>query len=85
LSILEQKYKVQLNQLKKRVPHVVPPWWTPLVVRINESAEDAIREHDATELGTVCIYTNSSSINDHIRAVAVAPTFLNKGTGIKRT
>jgi hypothetical protein len=25
-SILEQKYKVQLDQLEKRVPHAVPPW-----------------------------------------------------------
>ena len=32
------------------------------------------REHDATEPGTVCIYTGGSSINGHVRIAAVTPT-----------
>jgi hypothetical protein len=45
LNILEQKYNVQLDKLENRVPHVVPPWWTPPFIQVNESAEGAIRGH----------------------------------------
>ncbi|KAJ5350287.1 hypothetical protein N7541_008014 [Penicillium brevicompactum] len=43
-NILEQKFKVQLDRLEKRIPHVVPPWWIPPFVGINESAEEAIKD-----------------------------------------
>jgi hypothetical protein len=44
--ILETKHGVRLELLEKRIPHVVPPWWTPPFTHINESAEEAVKGHD---------------------------------------
>ncbi|SPO06934.1 uncharacterized protein DNG_09628 [Cephalotrichum gorgonifer] len=84
-NTLARKYGVQLNRLEKRQPHAVPPWWTPPPIYINKSAEGAIKEHDATDPGTICIYTDRSSINGHISSAAVAPTLRVDGMGTKRT
>jgi len=71
-SILESKYDIQLDRLEKHQPLIVPPWWTPPFTPIAESPEVAVKEHDATEPATLCVYTDGSSINDHVGAAAIA-------------
>ncbi|KAH8583625.1 hypothetical protein B0O99DRAFT_531383 [Bisporella sp. PMI_857] len=73
VSILERKYDIDLERFEKRQPHVVPPRWIPPITHIAESTETAIKQHDATEPSTLCIYTDGSSINNHVGAAAVAP------------
>ncbi|KAJ5993112.1 reverse transcriptase [Penicillium sp. IBT 35674x] len=84
-SKLESKHGLRLERLEKRIPHVVPPWWIPPPVRINESAEEAVKEHDATERGTLRIYTDGSGINGHVGAAAVVSTSQANGMYAKRT
>ena len=70
---LKNKYKVRLDRLEKRQTHIVPPWWVPPFTRIAESPEAAVKEHDSTESGTLCIYTDGNGIEDHVGAAAIAP------------
>ncbi|OKP10263.1 hypothetical protein PENSUB_4322 [Penicillium subrubescens] len=84
-SILERKFKVQLDRLEKRITHLVPPWWIPPFVRVNDSAEEAFKEHDAIEPGTLCVYTDGSGIDSHVGAAAVTRAPHANGPWTKRT
>ena len=77
------KSDIQLNQLEKRPPHVVPPWWGPPFTHIAESPEIALMEHDATDPSTLCVYTDGSGIDGHVGAAVVAPMLAIQGIRAK--
>ncbi|EJP61489.1 pol-like protein [Beauveria bassiana ARSEF 2860] len=61
MAVIEgSQFGVQLNQLEKRKSHVVPPWWAPPDVSIAKTAADAIKGHNAMELGAIRIFTDGS-------------------------
>lgn len=53
-------------------------------MRISESADKAIKEHDATPAGTVRIYTDGSGIDGYVGAAVVAPALRMDSVPSKR-
>jgi len=47
-AILEEKYSIQLDPLKKQKRHIVPSWWTPPSTFINKSSELAFHQLPAS-------------------------------------
>ncbi|CRG90417.1 putative RNA-directed DNA polymerase from transposon BS [Talaromyces islandicus] len=84
-NLLENKFNVNLDRLEKRQPHIVPPWWTPPYIRIAESPEAAVKEHNATEPTTLCVYTDGSGIDGRVGAAATAPMLPFQDIQKKRT
>lgn len=83
-TILEGKYNIQLERMEKRQPHVVPPWWIPPFTCIDTTPEAAIRQHNATDPRTLCVYTDGSGINGHVGAAAIAPNLQLENVRPKR-
>ncbi|KAJ6436788.1 reverse transcriptase [Purpureocillium lavendulum] len=73
----EAMYDLPLERLEKRQPHVVSAWWIPPTVHINGSAEEAIKEHDATDSETICVYTDGSGINGHVEYMGASELLLD--------
>ena len=63
----------------------MPPWWIPPFTQIARSPEVAVREHDATQPGTLCVYTDGSGINGHVGAAAIAPKLQHREIRTTRT
>ena len=84
-NMLQKKYSIPLDRVETRQQHVVPPWWVPPFTCIDKSPDDAIKHHDATDPGTLCIYTDGSGIDRHVGAAAVAPGLQIQDVPTKRT
>ena len=84
-EMLRKKHKVDLDKLERRRQHVVPPWWTPPLIRIAESGELALKEHDDTGGEVMCIYSDGSGIKGHVAAAAVTRSPQRGGRWTKKT
>jgi ribonuclease HI len=84
-SALRDKYGVNVDRLERRQQHIVPPWWSPPPTRIAKSREEAIKEHDATDKETMCIYSDGSGHKGHIAAAAVTPVLHREGAWTKKS
>ena len=56
----------------------------PTIPHIAESPEIALKEHDATDPSTLCVYTDGSGIKGHVGAAVVAPMLAIQGIRAKR-
>jgi ribonuclease HI len=72
--------QVNFGNLECIQPYITAPYWTPPDVTIDESAEQAIAEHDiiaAHSQTAVAVYTDGSGINGKVGAAAVCPQYLD--------
>jgi hypothetical protein len=67
------QHGLHFDRLEKLQPYVVPPWWEPPFTKIAVTADTAIEDHDAMELGTICIFTDGSGVAGHVGAAVLAP------------
>ena len=71
---IETRLGLSLDTLKKQLPCIVPPWWTPPHTHIavnKEAAERNLKEIMGSSAPPVAVYTDGSGINNGIGASAV--------------
>lgn len=82
LEILIRRYEVcsglSIDQLEKKLPYIIPPWWKSPHACIKPSKEQAKLHHQQilegqNHLNDALFYTDGSGINGQIGAASVLP------------
>lgn len=77
LNTVKKHTGIKTEDIEVSTAFLVPPWWTPPLISIASTKEQAINQHKTTiqnsmSKGLLLIYTDSSGINGKIGASAVA-------------
>jgi ribonuclease HI len=73
----KRRREIELEQREIIPPFVTAPWWEGSTTYIETSDEEARAKHDqvSANLENICIYTDGSSIDGHVGAAAVHPSY----------
>lgn len=76
LNSVKKQTGIKTENIEVSTPFLVPPWWTPPLITVASTKEQAINQHKTTVQnsmgeGLVPIFTDGSGINGKIGASAV--------------